>query len=201
MQSVFVAPFAVLHHFDTFGRILLVLVCTIIAALAFCACKSNSFTHSLHLTQSFSARGQLTCLISISQAQCTSQQIFANFAFKKAGPSQRNYCSTMYRALQMVFYEGRSKRFSSLMRLSAVGFLGLTAPLALRVVMAAGAALKKGAAGAAGCVEGLCFKGQRKGSFPHFIVPPLAGGRWWHQPPKRAGPSGDEFYMPALQLI
>ena len=45
----------------------------------------------------------------------------------------------------MVFYEGRSKRFSSLMRLSAVGFLGLTAPLALRVVMAAGAALKKGA--------------------------------------------------------
>ena len=122
------APFAVLHHFDTFGRILLVLVCTIIAALAFCACKSNSFTHSLHLTQSFSARGQLTCLISISQAQCTSQQIFANFAFKKAGPSQQNYCSTIYRALQMVFCERRqSERFSSLMRLSAQGFLGLTA--------------------------------------------------------------------------
>ena len=176
MQSVFVAPFAVLHHFDTFGRILLVLVCTIIAALAFCACKSNSFTHSLHLTQSFSARGQLTCLISISQAQCTSQQIFANFALKKAGPSQRNYCSTMYRVLQMVFYEGRSNRFSSLMRLSAQGFLGLTAPLALRVVMAAGAAQKRGAPVGAGCVERLCFKGQRKGSFPHFIVPPLAGG-------------------------
>ena len=53
MKSVFVAPFAVLHHFDTFSRILLVLVRTIIAALAFCACKSNSFTHYLHLTQSF----------------------------------------------------------------------------------------------------------------------------------------------------
>lgn len=50
MKSVFVAPFAVLHHFDTFSRILLVLVRTIIAALAFCACKSNSFTHYLHLT-------------------------------------------------------------------------------------------------------------------------------------------------------
>ena len=105
MQSVFVAPFAVLHHFDTFGRILLVLVCTIIAALAFCACKSNSFTHSLHLTQSFSARGQLTCLISISQAQCTSQQIFANFAFKKAGPSQRNYCNTSPHKVQFFIFD------------------------------------------------------------------------------------------------
>ena len=66
MQSVFMAPFTVFHHFKTFGRILFVLVCTIIAALAFCACKSNSFTHSLHLTQSFSALGQLTCLTSIS---------------------------------------------------------------------------------------------------------------------------------------
>ena len=44
MKSVFVAPFAVLHHFDTFSRILLVLVRTIIAALAFCAC-TVSYTH------------------------------------------------------------------------------------------------------------------------------------------------------------
>lgn len=28
MKSVFVAPFAVLHHFDTFSRILLTLACT-----------------------------------------------------------------------------------------------------------------------------------------------------------------------------
>ena len=104
MQSVFVAPFAILHHFDTFGRILFILVCTIIAALAFCACKSNSFTHSLHLTQSFSARGQLTCLNSISQAQCTSQQKFANLAFKKAGPSQQDYCSIGPESLQIFFY-------------------------------------------------------------------------------------------------
>jgi hypothetical protein len=73
MKSVFVAPFAVLHHFDTFSRILLVLVRTIIAALAFCACKRNSFTHYLHLTQSFSAHGQLTCLNSISHAFHVSQ--------------------------------------------------------------------------------------------------------------------------------
>ena len=97
------APFAVFHQFYTFGSGLFVLVRTIIAALAFCACKSNSFTHSLHLTQSFSARGQLTCLISISQAQCTSQQKFANLAFKKAGPSQQDYCSIGPETLQIFF--------------------------------------------------------------------------------------------------
>ena len=53
MKGVFVAPFAVFHQFHTFSGGLLVFVCTIIAALAFCACKSNSFTHYLHLTQSF----------------------------------------------------------------------------------------------------------------------------------------------------
>jgi len=35
--------------------------------------------------------------------------------------------------------------------------------------------IKKGRAVGAGCVERLCFKGLRKGSFPHFIVPPRAG--------------------------
>ena len=53
MQGVFLAPFAVFHHFDAFCIVFLVLVRPIIAALALGACKSNSFTHSLHLTQIF----------------------------------------------------------------------------------------------------------------------------------------------------
>ena len=48
----------------------------------------------------------------------------------------------------------------------AGGFLSLTGPLGPRVVVAASPQIKKrGAAGAAGCVEGLCslpLRGQRK---------------------------------------
>ena len=50
MQGVLFAPFAVLHHFDTFRIVLLIFVGTIVAALAFGASKSNSVTHVLHLT-------------------------------------------------------------------------------------------------------------------------------------------------------
>ena len=46
----------------------------------------------------------------------------------------------------------------------AVGFLGLTPALRARVVVAADAVSKKWRGCAAGCVEGLCFKGQGKGS-------------------------------------
>ena len=102
MQSVFVAPFAVLHHFDTFGRILLVLVCTIIAALAFCACKSNSFTHYLHLIPSFFGRRPINMLDKYitNHAVCASRK----FALKKAGPSQRfQYCSIRGDPLQGLF--------------------------------------------------------------------------------------------------
>jgi ribosomal protein L33 len=41
MKGVFMAPFAVFHQFYTFGSGLFVLVRTIIAALAFRACKNK----------------------------------------------------------------------------------------------------------------------------------------------------------------
>lgn len=81
------APFAIFHHFDTFRCIFLVLVCTIIAALAFCACKSNSFTHYLHLTQTSGPRPINMLNQYIISNPCKS--IF--FTLKKAGPSQQNY--------------------------------------------------------------------------------------------------------------
>lgn len=103
MQSVFMAPFAVLHHFKTFSSGFLVLVCTIIAALAFCACKSNSFTHSLHLTQYFFGSRPINMLDKYITNQAASAS--RNFALKKAGPSQRwNYCITRKGALQIFFY-------------------------------------------------------------------------------------------------
>ena len=45
MQGVLFAPFAIFHQFNSFRIIFLVLVCAIIAALAFRARKSNSVTH------------------------------------------------------------------------------------------------------------------------------------------------------------
>jgi len=87
MKGVFMAPFAVFHQFYTFGSGLFVLVRTIIAALAFCACKSNSFTHYLHLIPSFFGRRPINMLDKYitNHAVCASRK----FALKKAGPSQR----------------------------------------------------------------------------------------------------------------
>ena len=92
MKGVFMAPFAVFHQFYTLGSGLFVLVRTIIAALAFCACKSNSFTHYLHLIPSFFGRRPINMLDKYitNHAVCASRK----FALKKAGPSQRfQYCS------------------------------------------------------------------------------------------------------------
>lgn len=88
MQGVLLAPFAILHHFDTFRIILLVLVCAIIAALAFCASKSNSITHCLHLTWIFPVNPITTCLVSISYAWLRVNWIFH---LKKPGFSQQNH--------------------------------------------------------------------------------------------------------------
>ena len=88
MQGVLLAPFAILHHFDTFRIILLVLVCAIIAALAFCASKSNSITHCLHLTWIFPVNPITTCLVSISYAWLRVNWILH---LKKPGFSQQNY--------------------------------------------------------------------------------------------------------------
>lgn len=93
------APFAILHHFDTFRCIFLVLVCTIIAALAFCACKSNSFTHYLHLTQTSGPRPINMLNQYIISNPCKS--IF--FTLKKAGPSQRNYNIIIRDKMQIPF--------------------------------------------------------------------------------------------------
>lgn len=93
------APFAILHHFDTFRCIFLVLVCTIIAALAFCACKSNSFTHYLHLTQTSGPRPINMLNQYIISNPCKS--IF--FTLKKAGPSQRNYNIIIRGKMQIPF--------------------------------------------------------------------------------------------------
>lgn len=93
------APFAILHHFDTFRCIFLVLVCTIIAALAFCACKSNSFTHYLHLTQTSGPRPINMLNQYIISNLCKS--IF--FTLKKAGPSQHRYNTIPPGRLQIPF--------------------------------------------------------------------------------------------------
>jgi hypothetical protein len=102
MKGVFMAPFAVFHQFYTFGSGLFVLVRTIIAALAFCACKSNSFTHYLHLIPSFFGRRPINMLDKYitNHAVCASRK----FALKKAGPSQRWwYCSIAGDPLQGFF--------------------------------------------------------------------------------------------------
>lgn len=93
------APFAIFHHFDTFRCIFLVLVCTIIAALAFCACKSNSFTHYLHLTQTSGPRPINMLNQYIISNPCKS--IF--FTLKKAGPSQQNYSIIIRDKMQFPF--------------------------------------------------------------------------------------------------
>lgn len=109
------APFAILHHFDTFRCIFLVLVCTIIAALAFCACKSNSFTHYLHLTQTSGPRPINMLNQYIISNLCKS--IF--FTLKKAGPSQRDYNTTAGTKMQILFHffeEFRSLHCGNLLR-------------------------------------------------------------------------------------
>ena len=66
----------------------------------------------------------------------------------------------------------RRGRFLGWTGLAAGRFLSLTGPLAPRVVVAASPQYKKrGTADAVGCEEG----------FPTFIVPPLAGGRWYRR--------------------
>lgn len=92
-------PRAVLHHFDTFCIVFLVFVCTIIAALAFWTCKSNSFTHSLHLTQLSLAHGHCNMLIEYIISPYCSQQI----PLKKAGASQQNDYITLLFILQLNF--------------------------------------------------------------------------------------------------
>lgn len=96
---MFMTPRAVLHHFDTFCIVFLVFVCTIIAALAFWTCKSNSFTHSLHLTQLSLAHGHCNMLIEYIISPYCSQQI----PLKKAGASQQNDYITLLFILQLNF--------------------------------------------------------------------------------------------------
>ena len=56
----------------------------------------------------------------------------------------------------VLFHRVQKERFLRWTGLAAGGFLGLTGPLAPRVVVAASPQIKKrGAAGAAGCIEGL----------------------------------------------
>ena len=74
----------------------------------------------------------------------------------------------------------------------AVGFLGLTPALRARVVVAALAVSKKGRGCAAGCVEGLCFKGQGKGSEGVVAAPRqyLASFLWKAEALQRASEPG-----------
>ena len=74
----------------------------------------------------------------------------------------------------------------------AVGFLGLTPASRARVVVAADAVSKKGRGCAAGGVEGLCFKGQGKGSEGVVAAPRqyLASFLWKAEALQRASEPG-----------
>lgn len=85
MQGVLFAPFAIFHQFDSFRIILLVLVCAIIAALAFRARKSDSVTHDLHLTERFGiSRKQHTKGVYHIDTPSVNPK-----SLKKAGPPRR----------------------------------------------------------------------------------------------------------------